>query len=206
MATLSSQVTGFFGSNLDPDTRIYRIYPQRFLEGLLRGKLVIRSTRTWIDPYEKLVSLCGYATLENGRMQQHFMDRNHLPTFGQCWSVCRESDAMWRIYSKVNQEGFALNTAFDVGEAVRLRPTTKKLLNALVAGVGSQKGGNCFIAKVKYFDENALMQEIANIIGSHREKAFSGTAGQADALLFKRMLLLMNRKCGYCMSIVPESS
>lgn len=186
MATPSPQVAGLFGPNLDPDTPIYRIYPQRFLEGLLRGKHVIRSTRTWTDPYERLVSLCCYQTLENGRIQQHFLDRNHLPAFGQCWSICRESDAIWRIYSEVKQDGFALNTAFDMGEAVRLRTTIRKLLEALVAGVGSQKGGNCFIARVKYFDENALLQEIANIIGSHREKAFSGTAGQADALLFKR--------------------
>jgi hypothetical protein len=31
-----------------------------------------------------------------------------------------------------------------------------------------------------------LIQEIANVIGSQREQAFSGRVGNADALLFKR--------------------
>ena len=36
-----SQPAGFFGPDLNPDTPIYRIYPQRFVEGLLSGKFVI---------------------------------------------------------------------------------------------------------------------------------------------------------------------
>ena len=206
MGSNPSQPMGLLGPNLDPNAPIYLVYPQRFLENLLRGKLVIRSTRTWTDPYEKLVSQCGYAAIENGKIRQHFIEKNVLPTFGQCWSTCRESDAMWRIYSKVHQDGSALDSAFDADEAVRLRTSPQKLLNALVGGLGIEKGGNCFIARMRYFSENALLQEIANTIGSNRENAFSGAAGQADALLFKRdaftheqevRLLYVDTKCEF---------
>jgi hypothetical protein len=93
---------------------------------------------------------------------------------------------MWRIYSSVHQDGSALDAAFDAGEAVRLRTTVQKLLNCVAAGVGRERSSGCFVARVKYFDENGLTQEVANIIRSFREQAFSGASGQADARLFKR--------------------
>src|SRR5580698_1321981 len=132
MATLDSR--GFFGPGLDANQTLYRIYPQRFLDDLLKGKLVIRSTRTWTDPYEKLTEGCCYETIENGRIKQHFIE-NDIPAFGQCWSTCRDSDAMWRIYSAVHQEGSTLDAAFAEGESVRLRTTAKKLLDTLASGV-----------------------------------------------------------------------
>ncbi len=93
---------------------------------------------------------------------------------------------MWRIYSSVHQDGSKLDATFDSGEGVRLKTTVGKLLDTLATGVGTAKFGNCFIARVKYFDEDALLQEVANIIRSRREQAFSGNAGNADALLYKR--------------------
>jgi hypothetical protein len=146
MGVIPSQAGGFVGPGLDPNTPIYRIYPQRFLDDLLEGKFVIRSTRTWTDPYEKLISLCCYATVEDGRIKQHSIENNWLPTFGQCWSTCRDSNATWRIYSSVHQDGFALDLAFDVHEAVRLRTTVNKLLNCVAASLGSERSKGCFIA------------------------------------------------------------
>lgn len=93
MAVDSSQGGGFFGPGLARDTPIYRIYPQKYLGDLLAGKFVIRSTRTWTDPYENIASQCVYNTLENGRIKQYSIEGNWLPTFGQCWSTTRESDA-----------------------------------------------------------------------------------------------------------------
>lgn len=181
MTANSAQVEGFFGPNLDPDVPIYRIYPQRFLSKLLRGRFVVRSTHTWTDPWERLVSMCSYT---DQNRQAHSLGDYLLPEFGQCWSLCHESDALWRIYSEVNQED-DLRAAFDGREAVRLRTTVRKLLNGLVAGV-MQKGGSCFIAKVNYFEDGPLLQELTNRIGSDRENAVLGAARQADARLFKR--------------------
>ena len=93
---------------------------------------------------------------------------------------------MWRIYSTVHQTGFNLDGAFDNREAVRLKTTARKLLNGVAVAAGGDRGANCFIGNVRYFEENALRQEVANVIGSKRESAFRGTAGHADGLLFKR--------------------
>src|SRR5258708_14812113 len=187
MSTAAAQPPrGYYGLNLRHETPIYRIYPLNFLEELLNGRFVVRSTRTWTDPYENLPLRSCLETIENGRIKQHFIEKNWLPTFGQCWSTLKESDAMWRIYSTVDQARDNLDAAFGSHEAVRLETTTGKLLNAIVDSLGPEKGEGCFIARVKYLDEKALTQEVANIIGSQREEAFGGSKGNAEAHLRKR--------------------
>lgn len=171
---------------LSLDTPIYRIHRQGFLEELLDGTLRLPATRHWHDPWENLICWCGYDILgDDGKVKQTFFGNNRFPTFGQCWSTCPESDAMWRIYSAVDEER-GVDSFFSEKEGVRLRTTARKLVNALAKGMDNGNEQECFIGAVNYIDEAQLQNFVVNAVAAYRDKAFGGSRGHADALLFKR--------------------
>lgn len=89
--------------------------------------------------------------------------------YGQCWTLNRESDAMWRIYSS-DKNG------------VKVRTTIRKLFESLYSAIYSgAKDVSCFIGKVEYLKKNDMENRLKkmNIIDS------TG-AGIAETLLFKR--------------------
>jgi hypothetical protein len=176
----------FFGDDLNMDAPIYRIHAQQYLSGLLAGRLVLPATSKWDDPYENLISWCAYWDIDaDGKPKQVFLGEDRLPTFGLCWSTIEESDAIWRIYSRVDKNR-GLNSCFSGDEGVRLRSTPRKLLNALATGMGAGYADNCCIGSVKYKTESEVQTYFANIINNYRDKAFSGVHGHVDALLVKR--------------------
>jgi hypothetical protein len=176
----------FYSPGLNLDTPIYRIHPQRYLKELLLGKLWLPATRLWDDPYENLISLCVYEFIGGDKkIKQASLGDARLPTFGQCWTTIPESDAMWRIYSEVDKKP-GLSSFFSANEAVRLRTTPRKLVNAVAKGMGAGEADNCYIGSVKYMEEAELRSYIANAIGTYRDKAFAGVSGHADGLLLKR--------------------
>jgi len=176
----------FFDKSLSVDAPIYRVHPYRYLAPLLNGTFVLPTTRKWDDPYENLIAVCGYSDIDaDGKFKQVFFDANRLPTFGQCWTAIQESDAMWRIYSRVDKNR-GLNSSFSSDEGVRLRTTSRKLLAALAKGVGVGYANNCCIGNIKYKEEKEVQTYFANAIGTFRETAFSGVNGHVDALLVKR--------------------
>ena len=60
----------FCSKDLEPSTAIYRIHPHKRLDTLLSGKLILRSTTTWLEPYENLLSRCGYGYISDGKIKQ----------------------------------------------------------------------------------------------------------------------------------------
>ena len=172
--------------NLEQDTPIYRIHPQRYLKELLSGKLILPATHRWTDPYENLIACCGYEFIgDDGKIKQVFLDGNRFPTFGQCWTTLPESDAMWRIYSHVDAHQ-GIDSFFSPGEGVRLRTTARKLVNCLAGSMGAPNKHKCYMVRVAYFEEEQIRQHIANVVGTHRDKAFYDIAGHADGLAMKR--------------------
>ena len=164
-----TEADGPFCSNgLSLDTPIYRIHRHQYLKELLARKLVLPATTKWDDPYENLISCCAYEFIgDDGKIKQVFLGNDRMPTFGQCWTKIPESDAIWRIYSDVEKDR-SPDSSFSPTESVRLRTTARKLVNALVKGMGI---GHAYFA---------------NAVGTYRDKAFAGISGHADALLMKR--------------------
>ena len=176
----------FCSTGMSLDTPIYRIHRQRYLKELLSGKLILPATHRWDDPYENLISWCAYDYIgEDKEIKQVFLGNDRMPTFGQCWTTIPESDAMWRIYSDVDKDR-GHDSFFSTGESVRLRPTARKLVNALSKGMGGQ-ADKCYVGLVKYLEEGELQQHVVNAVGTYKEQAFSGVSGHADALLLKRI-------------------
>lgn len=172
---------------MNPDEPIYRLHRKQHLEQLLAGRLVLRSTYKWPDPWENLISLCGYEQPdESGKICQTFLDRNRFPTFAQSWTRLAESDALWRIYSLPGHRGEA-HVSFVDDEAVQLRTTPGKLIEAFKSGMGAARANKCHIQDMNYLRTEELMQQIGNAIAAKRELAFSGISGHIEALLFKRV-------------------
>ena len=92
------------------DTSIYQILPVKYLLKILRNQslrfnnIVI----SWEDPYE-LFLLKQKIHIE-GRGESVCNTRLLYNYYGQCWSLQRESDAMWRIYSR-DREGVRIKTS-----------------------------------------------------------------------------------------------
>jgi hypothetical protein len=186
MADKETDLGPFCSTGMNLDTPIYRIHRKKYLKQLLSGTLYLPTTRSWLDPYENLISWCGYLVIgDDKKINQVFLGNDRLPTFGQCWSKIPESDAMWRIYSDVNEKR-ELDSFFSDDEGVQLRTTARKLVNALAKGMGKGQANKCYVGLLKYFEEAELRQYVVNAIGTYKEQAFSGVSGHADALLVKR--------------------
>src|SRR5438067_994323 len=100
----------------DWDTPIYRVFSlNRFKEMISTSTLGLVRPSKWEDPFENFVlkSRVRLKTGEIGSLRE-IRDR----WYGQCWTLNRDSDAMWRIYSP-DKTG------------VRVSSTLRKLLSAL---------------------------------------------------------------------------
>ena len=92
----------------------------------------------------------------------------HDDLYGQCWTLHKTSDAMWRIYSPKK-------------EAVRIRTTIDKLAKSVSESLGDWAHTQCFIGKVSYLSEKRLKSFAASIFKN-------GLSAEASArsLLVKR--------------------
>ncbi len=159
------------------DKNVYRIFSFSRLQELFQEKkLALVKPRLWEDPFENFI-LNSTGTLPDGR---EFTIGNRDSFYGQCWSLTKESDAMWRIYSPEKN-------------GVKVKTTLRKLFNPLfeLGGVHNKMNGNeynlkSFIGKVKYKGKKTLIEML-----SDREK-MSGKIydqsgwGQASTFYFKR--------------------
>ena len=171
---------------MDLDTPIYRFQSFRYMPQLLGGTLTLVLPSCWPDPFEKLApSFSSVTFLQNEKWEHVMLNTRTLPVFAQCWGTLAESDALWRIYSCMPRDPNARDEV-SADEGVRIRTTPRKLLNALTGGLGNTRSGNCFIAPVKYLDQQAFLQEMANRIAADRDAGFCSVKAHANYLLLKR--------------------
>ena len=114
------------------DNKIYRIIPFFRLEQMLQqGKNTLVKILSWEDPYENFFYKQKF---ESEGIPFSAIDIGK-EIFGQCWSLFKDSDALWRIYSQDRQ-------------SVRIRTTIGKLYDS------AYLDDNCiistFIGKINY--------------------------------------------------------
>ena len=84
-------------NDFEYDLPLYRVVPlNRLQRMLLRNQLTITLTNTWEDVYENflLKSAFQYGILKNQTLESY-----QDTLYGLCFTLKRETDAMWRIYS-----------------------------------------------------------------------------------------------------------
>jgi hypothetical protein len=169
-----------------PDSPIYRIFPVwRFQELLKFRRIALVSPQMWHDPFELTANGIALNQIIDGRPTCQIVGSDEpLPTIlGQCWSATEESDALWRIYSRVvRHEEFERNI-FPSEEGVRVRSTPRKLLKALAGGI---KNAHCYVGAVKYMGEKDLQQKIRDTVCKHGVNFFSTPRNRVMLQLHKR--------------------
>lgn len=167
------------------DKPIYRIFSFKRLEEIFNfSKITLVKPRLWDDPFENFI-LNSIGKLPDGReFKIEFRD----DFYGQCWSLCKESDAMWRIYSPEK-------------DGVKVKTTVRKLFTPLfIAGGeylkpdGKKYNLSSFVGKVKYSNTGALITMLKD---EHRMsgKIFDQSGwGQASTFFFKRTAFIHERE------------
>lgn len=166
-----------FLTDADLDRPVYRIFSfERLKEIFSENKLTLVKPKLWDDPFENFI-LKSTGVFPDGR---HFDIHFRENYYGQCWSLTKESDAMWRIYSPKK-------------DGLKVKTTIRKLFTPLfnLCDCNQNKGENIqrlssFIGKVKYADTATLIEML-----SDKErmsgKIFDQTGwGQASSFFFKR--------------------
>jgi hypothetical protein len=159
------------------DKNVYRIFSfERLKQLFVEKKLALVKPSLWDDPFENFI-LNSRGTFSDGT---EFTIGNRNSYYGQCWSLTKESDAMWRIYSP-NKDG------------VKVKTTMRKLFQPLfeLGGIHKNLNGNeynltSFIGKVKYKGKKSLLNML-NDREKMSEKLYDQSGrGQASTFYFKR--------------------
>jgi hypothetical protein len=121
---------------------IYRVIPLHRLYELFtnRENVLLRPSK-WDDPFENFV-LNAHAKLLDGEIVRFGFNNDF---YGQCWTMKKASDAMWRIYSPSS-------------DAVRIRTTVRKLGESLGSTLGEWAHVQAFVGRVSYLSEKALLK------------------------------------------------
>lgn len=148
------------------DKPVYRIMPvHRLLECFQKRELVLVPPAKWDDPFENML-LDSKIKLASGEIAT-MSSRDQI--YGLCWTLYRETDAMWRIYS-ADKNG------------AKVKSTPRKLLRALQSSADSFRHISCFIGRVGYMSQKNLIKKLRDL------DLFDSTGvGMAESLMYKRV-------------------
>ncbi len=131
-------------SEFKPDLSIYRYVKfEHFLNFVKTGKYGIGKVAHWEDPYENYLAKCPLLD-----RYENTICRCMGNFYGQCWTrSTEESDAMWRIYSRVDM--IDRKTRMISGMAVRIKTTAERLqkITETIAEFSISEG---YIGSVEY--------------------------------------------------------
>ena len=119
------------------NVELFRIMPlERFLQMLYTGKNVLVRPSMWEDPYEKVIRK---SVIKSEDKEIPF---DETRWYGQCWSKSKESDGLWRVFTKnSNSRAVKIKTDSD---------TIKKSLNYI-----ENSELAFFLESVKYPEEKS---------------------------------------------------
>lgn len=172
----------------DLNKNIYRIYPfKRILKLLENKENVLVKTELWEDPFENFL-LKSTGKLPTGEL---FTVNSRDKYYGQCWSLKKESDAMWRIYSQHIKDSKTKEIILD-NIGIKVKSTIGKVFEDLFKtqknniNPYNNKPYNLFTfaGKVKYQKKQKLVEVLSN--ASNYLLDTTGR-GQAETLMLKRL-------------------
>jgi hypothetical protein len=156
----------------DLDRPIFRFLSvERLFQIFKTHSNILVSPKLWEDPFENHImsTFIEQKTEDEKDICIGFRDN----FYGQCWTLTRESDAMWRIYSPERN-------------GARITTTPRKLLKSLFIDTGNDTNDfSCFLGKVNYFTTTKLREHLdKNALDWLIEPSGKGLT---QSLLFKRI-------------------
>jgi len=150
--------------NRNYNVPIYRYFHfERLLEVIKTERLTLLKTKVWEDTFENLLyktktkigSLAGHVEL----------------IYGHCWTLTKESDAMWRIYSP-NKQGMRIKTTIDkLAEVARNEENYQTFSTRMRV-----------ISPVKYIPDN----KIEKLVADYSLRSMPSSKDALDSLFIKR--------------------
>lgn len=160
------------GLNIDDwDDPIFRVFSLHWFKDMItqRSNGLVRTSK-WDDPFENFFLRCNVRT-ENGELAS--LQPIHDGWYGQCWTMDRDSDAMWRIYSH------------DKG-GIRVSTTIRRLFSAVCDTKDEFAKLKFFIGAVEYKGRQQIERFIRDT--SFWDLAHGGLADKfARTLCIKRL-------------------
>jgi hypothetical protein len=159
----------------DLDRRIYRIYALDHFKELLAARVdaVVNPTK-WQDPFENFF-LERTEVMDDLTGSTIPLKNLAVDWYGQCWSMNKDTDAMWRIYcpDPVANPG------------VKVRTTIRKLFDNLKGSGSPAPYLQFFIGKVEYRSERGIVNLMRGL--TFTDIAVGGQGDRfADLLCLKR--------------------
>jgi hypothetical protein len=156
----------------NPKVHLYRIFSvERMFELLERSELVLVRPKLWEDPFENFLLRCNLELDTGERIDLRNEERQF---YGQCWSLKRESDAMWRIYSPQKN-------------GVKIKVRSGNLLSCLYPDSGDNFIGlKAWIGKVSYHNQKVIEQMVRDPRWFKDKLLDTSGREPVETLLFKR--------------------
>lgn len=141
--------------------QIYKYFPLKYLLDMLQKQsMCVGRVSSWEDVYENFF-LKQQFVYEGNIIPSECLNQYFSGFFGQSWTSCRSSDAMWRIYSNaVNKEHCLWKSLQET--AVRISTTPRMLYDALSSSQESA-GLGFEMHEVKYVKQDEMEQWLADI-------------------------------------------
>jgi len=154
------------------DIPIYRVIQiEHFFSMITEHENVLVKPSMWDDPFENLI-LRGVGQVQNGVFAD--LDEIREIFYGQCWTLERESDAIWRLYVEPENDG------------IKIKTTIQKLFHSLYDFFPEPQGlVRAFIGRVEYLNYH----EIVTRLEYYRDNSIFtdlSTRKIVKTLLFKR--------------------
>lgn len=123
---------------------VYQILPVKYLINILRNKTLRFNNilYAWEDPYE-LFMFKQKIVIDNYNDCSALLDMQKN-FYGQCWSLNKDSDAMWRIYSP-DKDGVRIKTS--VGKMIEVLNQIRSVMRVAP-----------LFGKVKYLPQNKITE------------------------------------------------
>lgn len=158
-------------NNLDGQAYVYKYIPLKYLLSMLKNKkLRIDKITTWEDPYENFFLKEEFYTYVPFHKRDVPISTEEISKriYGQSWTLKEESDAMWRIYSNINQEidDIAVKLKIKVDDLFNLVYTNNSCMATTSIGSVQYKSKDEFDVSRNGLVKNASITDFTNLIQS----------------------------------------
>jgi len=170
---------------------VYKYIPLKFLKEIIKNKqLRIAKVSTWKDPYENfLLKNNFYTNIElYGNVQDVQVSTEEIleRTYGQSWTICEESDAMWRIYSKYTQKVKTNTSSYSYLEEVAVRVKINAVNLFDIVYINDRCMATTSIGKVKYWSDDKINEFLDKMEQTIERNNINWNSDTIECLYIKR--------------------